>query len=85
MTDVCFSQPALSLLGTVWIVIQAALLGLFWLLIRAKDARAARAEAKEDEWRRVALRGVDEIVPLAREVRGQVRDRWPELREPETP
>lgn len=80
--EACFSGPSIALLGVLATAIQSTIVTLFWLLWRAQQARAARAEAKEDEWRRVALRGVDEIVPLAREVRGQVRDHWPA---PETP
>jgi hypothetical protein len=84
--EACFSGPALSLLAAIGAVLQGAIVTLFWLYVRSKDAQIVDAKAREAEWRRVALRGAEEIIPdLAREVRTRVRDRYPELRGPEAP
>lgn len=37
MADTCFSGPSLTLLGIIAGVIQAVVVTLFWLAIRAKD------------------------------------------------
>lgn len=37
MGEACFSPPSLALLGGIWLVIQAAIVALFWIGIRAKD------------------------------------------------
>lgn len=78
---VCFSPGALALLAALGGVLQAAIVTLFWLLIRAKDAQVADAKAQEAEWRRVAVRGSNDIIPsLAGEVRPQVQEIIRELR-----
>lgn len=84
--EACFSGPSLALLAAIGGVLQATIGTLFWLYVRSKDAQVVDAKARESEWRRVALRGAEEIIPdLAREVRVRVRERYPELREPEAP
>lgn len=37
MSDACFSPVSLALLGTIGAVLQAVIVTLFWLAIRAKD------------------------------------------------
>lgn len=37
MGEACFSPVSLALLGAIWVVLQAAILGLYWIGIRAKD------------------------------------------------
>lgn len=60
-----------------------ALGAIFWLLIKSKDAQIADAQAERSEWKRVAVRGANEIIPsLASEVRGQAQELLRELREP---
>jgi len=80
--EACFSGPALTLLAAIGAVLQGAIVTLFWLYVRAQNAQIVDAKAREAEWRRVALRGTEIIPDLAREVRTQVREQWPELREP---
>lgn len=65
--------------------IQSTIVTLFWLLYRSQQARTVRAEAKEDEWRRVAMRSTEELVPVARQMRGEIRDRYRELDGPPAP
>lgn len=85
-SGVCFSPGALALLASIWVVIQGTIVTLFWLLIRAKDAQIVKAEAREGEWRRVAVRGADEIIPpLASVARVRVQEQIKELREPLEP
>ena len=80
---ICFSPGAIALLASIWVVIQGTIVTLFWLLIRAKDAQVVKAEAREAEWKRVAVRGANEIIPsLATELRLRVRDQLRELQEP---
>lgn len=81
--EACFSGPAIALLGVVSAAIQSTIVTLFWLLYKSQAARAARAEAKEDWWRQIAVRGAVEIKPMAEEVRQHVRDRWPDVAGPE--
>jgi nitrogen fixation-related uncharacterized protein len=52
VADACFSGPSLTLLGVIAGVIQAVIVTLFWLAIRAKDdsirdARELRDRALE--------------------------------------
>jgi hypothetical protein len=59
---------------------------LFWQLRASTNAQIAKAEAREAEWKRLAIRGADEIIPeLATEVRAQARDVLRELRGPRVP
>ena len=82
-TGVCFSPGALALLATLGAILQGAIVTLFWLLIRAKDNQIAKAELREAEWKRVAVRGADEIIPpLVQDVRALTRDQLRELRGP---
>lgn len=48
MSEVCFSGSALALLGAVWLVLQAAFVGLFLALIRSKDDSIREARAERD-------------------------------------
>lgn len=81
---ICFSPGAIALLASIWVVIQGTIVTLFWLLIRSKDTQIAKAEARESEWRRLAIRGADEIIPpLVLDARERVRDQLRELREPQ--
>lgn len=87
--EVCFSGPSLALLGSIWLVIQGTIVTLFWLYVRSKAEQLAdqkeqttKAEAREAEWRRLALRGADEIIPpLASVARVRVQEQMRELRE----
>jgi hypothetical protein len=50
LNETCFSPSSLALLGAIWLVIQAAIVGLFWIGIRAyqdsiRDARELRDRA----------------------------------------
>jgi hypothetical protein len=86
MEDACFSGPAVSVLTAVGGALATVVATLFWQLRSSTNAQIADAKAREAEWRRVALRGAEEIIPeLAREVRVRARDRYQELREPEAP
>lgn len=81
--EACFSGPALSLLAVIGGAIQATIVTLFWLLMKTKDLQILKAEAREAEWKRVAMRGVEDIIPsLASEVRARTREQIRELREP---
>lgn len=81
--EACFSGPSIALLGIVAGAVQATIIALFVALMKSKDAQIAKAEVRESEWRRLAVRGADEIIPsLASEVRGQAQDLLRELREP---
>jgi hypothetical protein len=83
---ICFSPGALALLAAVGAVLQGAIVTLFWMYVRSEKAQTTKAEAREAEWKRLALRGADEIIPsLATEVRPQVRDLIRELRELQEP
>lgn len=71
---VCFSPGALALLGACWVVIQGTIVTIFWLLINAYRSQIAKAELREAEWKRVAVRGANEIIPsLATELRGRLQ------------
>lgn len=51
-------------------------------VLAGKNAEIAKAEAREAEWRRLAVRGADEIIPpLASVVRARVQEQARELRE----
>ena len=79
---VCFSPAALALLAAIGAVLQGAIVTLFWLYVRAQNAQITDGKAREAEWRRMALRGANEIIPsLATEVRPQVRELIRELQE----
>jgi hypothetical protein len=79
---ICFSPAALVLLGSIWVVIQGAFVTIFWLYVRSQQAQITKAEAREAEWKRLAVRGANEIIPsLASELRGTVREQMRELRE----
>lgn len=81
--EACFSGPSVALLVAVGGVVQATIIALFIALMKSKDAQVAKAEAREGEWRRLAVRGADEIIPsLATEVRVQARETLRELRDP---
>lgn len=80
---ICFSPSAIALLGAIWVVIQGAFVTIFWLYVRSQQAQISKAEAREAEWKRLAVRGANEIIPsLATELRVQVREQIRELREP---
>lgn len=82
--EACLSGPSIALLGVVATAVQGTIVTLFWLLIRAKDAQILKAEAREAEWRRLAIRGAEEIIPpLVLDTRERVRDQLRELREPQ--
>lgn len=52
-------------------------------VVAGKNAEIAKSEAREAEWRRLAVRGADEIIPpLATVVRDRVQEQIRELREP---
>ncbi len=77
------SGPTIALLGVVATAVQGTIVTLFWLLIRSKDAQIAKAEVRESEWRRLAVRGASEIIPpLVSDVREHVHEQLRELREP---
>lgn len=81
--EACISGPTMALLGVMATAVQAAIVTLFWLLVRSQNAQIAKAEAREDEWKRVAIRGANEIIPpLASAVRQHLAPRIDELREP---
>lgn len=80
---ISFSPGAIAALAAIWVVIQGAIVTLFLLLIRSKNDQIKAAEARELEWKRLAVRGANEIIPpLAMEVRTQLQERIRELREP---
>lgn len=82
--EACFTGPSIALLGVVATAIQGTIVTLFWLLMRSKDSQIAKAEAREAEWRRLAIRGADEIIPpLVMDARERVREQLRELREPQ--
>lgn len=79
--EACVSEAGVTLSWQVLTALTAPIVTLFWLLIKAKDLQIAKAEAREAEWRRVAVRGSDEIIPsLALEVRESAREQLRELR-----
>lgn len=83
--EACFSGPSIALLTAIGGVVVTMVTTIFWLLMKSQAAQTAKAEAREAEWKRLALRGANEIIPsLALEVRGQVRDQFRELGEPES-
>lgn len=85
-SGVCFSPGALALLAACWAVIQGTIVTLFWLLIRSYQAQIVNERAEKLEWRRVAVRGADEIIPpLASVARTRVQEHIRELREPLEP
>lgn len=78
---ICFSPGALALLAAIGAGLQGAIVTLFWLLIRSKDAQATDAKGREAEWKRLALRGVNDIIPpLASAARAQIAEQIRELR-----
>lgn len=84
--EACFSGPSLALLGSIWLVIQGTVVTLFWLYVRSQAAQIAKAEARESEWKRLALRGVNDIIPpLASAARVQIAEQLRELRELQEP
>lgn len=69
MQDACFSPASLALLAVIGAALQAAIVGLFWLGIRAKDdaikdARELRDRALDVNER--AISGGEKAVDLAR-------------------
>lgn len=48
MGDACFSPASLALLGIIGGVLQAAIMGLFWALIRSKDDSIREARSERD-------------------------------------
>jgi hypothetical protein len=82
--EACFSGPSIALLGVIATAVQSTVVTLFWLLYRVQQAQTAKAEAREAEWRRLAIRGVDEIIPpLVSDARLHVREQLRELRDPQ--
>lgn len=81
--EACFSGPSIALLTALGGVVVTMVGTLFWQLRASTNAQISKAEAREGEWRRLAVRGADEIIPsLALEARVQARDTLRELREP---
>lgn len=81
--EACFSGPSIALLAAISGVVITMVTTIFWLFVKSQSAQIAKAEARESEWRRLAVRGADEIIPsLATEVRVQAREVLRELREP---
>ena len=78
---------AFGVLGVgVWLLLTSRIVtrGHFNDVVAGKNAEILKAEAREAEWRRLAVRGADEIIPpLVRDVRGQIGERLRELREPQ--
>lgn len=82
-SGVCFSPGAIALLTAIGGVLAAVVTTLFWQLRASTNAQISDAKSREDEWRRLAVRGADEIIPsLVSEVRVQARETLRELREP---
>ena len=55
-------------------------------VVAGKNAEIAKAEAREAEWRRLAVRGADEIIqPLAQGARAHVTEQLRVLRGPSEP
>lgn len=55
-------------------------------VVAGKNAEIAKAEAREAEWRRLAVRGADEILPpLVAVARMRVREQLRELHEAQEP
>lgn len=74
-----------GLLVLIWLILDGRLVTRGHLndVTAGKDAEIAKAEAREAEWRRLAVRGADEIIPpLATVVRDRVQEQIRELREP---
>jgi hypothetical protein len=49
-------------------------------VVAARDVQTAEAKAREDEWRRLAIRGTDLIAPLIPVARERVHEQVRELR-----
>lgn len=49
-------------------------------VVAARDIQTAEAKAREEEWKRLAIRGQDIIEPLASVARDRVREQVRELR-----
>jgi biopolymer transport protein ExbB/TolQ len=47
-SGVCFSPGALALLATIGGILQAAIIALFWALVRSKDDSIREARAERD-------------------------------------
>lgn len=63
--------------------VQGTIVTVFWLFVRSQTAQIADAKAREAEWKRLALRGAEEIIPpLVSVARARVRDQIHELGEP---
>jgi hypothetical protein len=70
----------------VWLVLTGRMVTRGHLndVVAGKNAEIAKAEAREGEWRRLAVRGANEIIPpLVQEARAQTGERIRELREPQ--
>ena len=70
--EACFSAPSIALLGVVATAIQATIVTLFWLLLKAKDAQIQREQDLNDRTFEVALtgtRGTEQAVGALREKR----------------
>lgn len=81
--EACFSGPSIALLTIIGGVLATVVGTLFWQLRGSTNAQIADAKAREAEWRRLAVRGADEIIPsLASEVRVQARETLRELQGP---
>lgn len=81
--EACFSGPSIALLTAIGGVLATVVATLFWQLRASTREQIADAKAREAEWRRLAVRGADEIIPsLATEVRVQARETLRELRDP---
>ncbi len=78
---------AFGVLGMgIWLLLTSRLVTRGHLndVVAGKNAEIAKAEAREAEWRRLAVRGADEIIPpLVRDTRAHIGERLRELREPQ--
>ncbi len=78
---------AFGVLGMgVWLLLTSRIVTRGHLndVVAGKNAEITKAEAREAEWRRLAVRGADEIIPpLVRDARAQIGERLRDLREPQ--
>lgn len=84
MGDIQLSTGAVIAVTALLGSLAAAVGVVFRALMASKDAQIAKAEARESEWRRLAVRGATEVIPpLATEVRVQAQETLRALREPQ--
>lgn len=77
-----------GLLVLIWLILDGRLVTRGHLndVLTAERANTADAKAERDEWKRLARRGADDIIPpLVTDVRAQVREHIRELRELQEP